>query len=542
MDYLRNGEFFYVGMLLNPKSLKPCMVYISIDEVEEDEWSRDISVHIFNPETGSFGKTYDYTDQGHSQVTVLGQGYFNSYSDKVPGQKFECIRVHTPEGVLIKGQGLGFVLYAGLLLAAESIKNLLDKTCHPEVCGDDILMGGYSGSSASPGYWPRRTYLEHEQSELAKNITDHWDAEADSCIYSIKGGRTNSAETWWETQSQRKFTKSYPYEQQFEVKLPKKIWKDNKKAIQRAIERQFQEQRKDLAEDADPCFHCGKTAPEFTAGCKGDDCKALSQLAGFEGNISDITAELRFTGSIPNAMETLQFDDLIKTHLVLDAPYITKKYLNNLGGLKEKNLPAKTTLMKMDLLDVDDVEVTNYLSHLLKRKKLTRAQKEARPNLVRLFANEWPNKYRSYIRSTQTAKSDIIDSFSLFLEGFFEDKLWDFLGYIEALVEEHSLNDIIIKQQGESPDLALSMMMKLSYVTIPQAFKRIVDDRRFGTKYTKYTLSQWYAVALRKAVASFYEKIADSYDMGNIENAEYLLVDLLSQVAPLASERAVESE
>ena len=101
----------YLGLLINPKTKQP--VHAMYD-------GGYVKIYTWLPEPGS----------RRPKLQKVGAGY---YDDEFEG----CPRTHTPNGVTVKGMGLGTVLYSALALGTTYRQDVgLDQACVHSVSGD----------------------------------------------------------------------------------------------------------------------------------------------------------------------------------------------------------------------------------------------------------------------------------------------------------------------------------------------------------------------------------------------------------------------
>lgn len=119
----------YLGIVVNPKTLRPYFVYDTLDN----------SGAIAVPSTGA-------------EVVIVAHGYLEDDERSgyaLPAKHFNMPRVHTPGGVAEKGTGLGTVLYAGMAIVGAYASEMRPReVAYP---GPGICSG--EGASPSARAW-----------------------------------------------------------------------------------------------------------------------------------------------------------------------------------------------------------------------------------------------------------------------------------------------------------------------------------------------------------------------------------------------------
>jgi hypothetical protein len=392
-----NHDLVPVGIILNPKTLKPYGVSVALPG--EEEGGMDVSEVIIHT-LSKPGKNYSV-----NHLSTVGSGYFDAeigirgkprefrrnpdggnwqgqskireafHKDLVqrrlaneaaarkadpkakPKNYQKCLRSHTPSGVIVPGQGLGFVLYSGMVLAVA-------------------MQHGHDEWVTVTGSEPLK---DMGYSNLTGQIEDSFDY--DPCIYSVEGFRSDSADTWWEVQGDRNLIDKYDYCDTNTIDIPKKnivpIEAATKKRVIREINKQIAEY-KNLDGDHDYACRCGKTKANYDPKCKGERCKELKFLHARKKNIK-IQAKVQYESCIPDAYQIYPIDHLLATRTVISARWLNERFRDPAAptyipgrkqsdgqNVKKEFMPSVETLLSMDLIDVSDPGFVTYIKKIAK--------------------------------------------------------------------------------------------------------------------------------------------------------------------------------
>jgi hypothetical protein len=312
-------NLYYVGTILNPKNKQPYAIWHTWE-------SGDPEVLV----------TYLTKKPIIEDDDILGRGYYDDPVN-VPSLGAMCPRIHTPAGIKFAGQGLGFVLYAGLLLAeAVFIK-------HWEELKETYWEEDENGYRDSVGFDP----------------TTDGETLMGSCVHSISTNRSPSAEDWWDSQIERGFaaadTHCYDETIDYEGSGQPQRTDELIKAIREETKSNILDLQEELEETDDPKARILiEKQIRFAKSELGSEVKVIPQV--------------KYQVCAANKLTYIPIKKLLESGLVLDAVFFEKEVI--------KNLPPIFKLLKIDLSNADPEFVDEVIVRALKEKGATKEHLE----------------------------------------------------------------------------------------------------------------------------------------------------------------------
>lgn len=492
--YPDENDIDSLGVILNPKTLKPyavCSVYdeeeattyviiTNIVESVSARWEDLIGAGYFDDDVGVRGESRFQRNPRRRRRRRKPQFVPDNYLTTPPSDYRHCLRVHTPDGVMVAGQGLGFVLYGGMCLAAA-------------------VSHGSTERSEFDGYYPGH-YI---------NVSGgaHMTDEFDPCIYSVEGYRSSSADNWWEAQVTRDLVDAYEYCETGLVGITKKDLAPLQERAHRKAVRAINKQIREIAATR-PCTTCGRSGKNYDTKCKNGRCKDLKLLHLRKQNIT-IKPKLQYSSCVPGGYQILPIDNLLQTGTVLSAHYLNYRFSEQhvpAWGLTYDSdvnvalqyIPDAMTLLSMDLIDVNERSFVDYVVELaLAKDPSVKAQ-------AKKFSDYWSEDRLYYILNAKLGY--LIRMEDAIAETLNAPAMRKHIKRIDRFAEEHLAATLFESHTEPGVRKKIAQAQKAFDAlgrAILSSIAELEWEEEFLAPLSAATKQHWFAIALKRFTSSY---------------------------------------